>query len=133
MLRFTLRRMFQIVPTVIIVALLIFVIFSVVPGSFAASLFSDGRSAADPKMIAQFNEQFGLDRPLYERFLTYMGDLARFDLGTSFRTRQPVADMINERIWASLQLAIAAMGFALIIGVPLGFIAAMRPGSILDR
>ncbi|MFV0474734.1 MAG: ABC transporter permease [Pikeienuella sp.] len=132
MLRFTIRRVFQIIPTVVVVALLIFVIFSVVPGSFAASLFSDGRVAADPKMIAQLNQQFGLDKPLYERFLTYVGDLARFDLGTSFRTRQPVTDMINERIWASLELAVAAMVFALLIGVPLGFIAAMRPGSVLD-
>lgn len=132
MLRFTIRRVFQIVPTVIVVALMIFVIFSVVPGSFAASLFSDGRTTADPKMIEQLNEQFGLNEPLYERFLTYVSDLASFDLGTSFRTRQPVADMINARIWASLKLAIAAMGFALVIGVPLGFVAAMRPGSILD-
>lgn len=120
------------IPTVIVVALLIFVIFSVVPGSFAASLFSDGRSDVNPKMIEQLNEQFGLNKPLYERFLTYLGDLARFDLGTSFRTRQPVLDMINERIWASLYLATAAMLFALVVGVPLGFMAAMRPGSIFD-
>jgi peptide/nickel transport system permease protein len=132
MLRFTLRRIFQIIPTVVVVALLIFVIFSVVPGSFAASLFSDGRTNSDPQLIARLNEQFGLDKPLHERFLTYMWDLARFDLGTSFRTRLPVIDMINERIWASLELAVAAMLFAVVIGVPLGFLAALRPGSVLD-
>lgn len=132
MLRFTLRRIFQIIPTVVVVSLLIFVIFSVVPGSFAASLFSDGRTNADPQLIARINEQFGLDKPLHERFLTYMWDLARFDLGTSFRTRLPVIDMINERIWASLELAVAAMLFAVVIGVPLGFLAALRPGSVLD-
>lgn len=132
MLRFTLRRLLQIIPTLLVVALMIFVIFSVVPGSFAASLFSDGKVAADPKLIAQLNEQFGLDRPVYERFFTYVWDLAQFDLGTSFRTRQPVIDMINARIWASLELTVAAMLFAVVIGVPLGFLAAMRPGSILD-
>lgn len=132
MLRFTLRRVLQIIPTVIVVALLIFIIFSVVPGTFAASLFADGRRAADPQMIARLNEEFGLNKPLMERFVTYVTDLAQFDLGTSFRTRQPVIDLINDRMWASLQLAIAAMVFALVIGVPLGFLAALKPGSILD-
>lgn len=132
MLRFVLRRVLQIVPTIAVVALLIFVIFSVVPGSFASSLFSDGRTAADPQLMARLNEQFGLDKPVHERFVAYVADLARLDLGTSFRTRRPVLELINERMWASLQLAVAAMVFAIVIAVPLGFLAALRPGSILD-
>jgi ABC-type dipeptide/oligopeptide/nickel transport system permease component len=132
MLRFTIRRLLQTIPTVIAVALLIFVIFSVVPGSFAASLIADGRADADPALLERLNREFGLDKPLYERFWRYLYDLARFDLGTSFRTRQPVADMIDARVWASLRLAIASMLFAAAIGVPLGFIAALRPGSLLD-
>ncbi|RJE89303.1 ABC transporter permease [Paracoccus onubensis] len=132
MLQFTIRRILQVIPTLLVVALLIFVIFSVVPGSFAASLFSDGRTTANPEMIAQLNRELGLDLPLPQRFLNYVMDLAHLDLGTSFRTRQPVLQLINDRMWASLQLAVAAMVFAVVIGVPLGFIAAMRPGSILD-
>lgn len=132
MLRFTLRRLLQAIPTVVAVALLIFVIFSVVPGSFAASLIADGRADADPALLARLTREFGLDRPLYERFARFLYDLARFDLGTSFRTRQPVIDLIDARIWASLKLAIAAMLFAAVIGVPLGFVAALRPGSLLD-
>ena len=132
MLRFTLRRILQVIPTVVVVALLIFVIFSVVPGTFAASLFADGKHAADPQMMARLNEEFGLSKPLAERFWTYVTDLAQFDLGTSFRTRQPVIDLIGDRMGASLQLAIAAMLFALVVGVPLGFLAALRPGSVLD-
>lgn len=132
MLRFALRRILQMIPTIIVVALLIFVIFSVVPGSFATSLFSDGRSNADPQLIARLNAEFGLDKPVLERFFTYLADLAQFDLGTSFRTRLPVMQMINERIWASLELAVAAMLFATVIGVPLGFLAALRPGSVFD-
>ena len=132
MLRFTIRRLLQTIPTVIAVALLIFVIFSVVPGSFAASLIADGRADADPALLARLTREFGLDKPLYERFWIFLYDLAHFNLGTSFRTRQPVIDLIDARIWASLKLAIAAMGFAAIIGVPLGFVAALRPGSLLD-
>lgn len=132
MLGFTIRRLLQTIPTIIAVALLIFVIFSVVPGSFAASLIADGRADADPALLERLNREFGLDKPLYERFGRYLYDLARLDLGTSFRTRQPVADMIDARVWASLKLAIASMLFAAAIGVPLGFIAALRPGSVLD-
>lgn len=94
MLHFTLRRLFQVIPTIVVVSLLIFIIFSVVPGTFAASLFADGKSAADPQLIARLNEEFGLNKPLAERFVTYVTDLARFDLGDSFRTRQPVIDLI---------------------------------------
>ena len=114
------------------VALLIFVIFSVVPGTFASSLFSDGKTAADPQLMARLSEQFGLDKPVHERFVTYVSDLARLDLGTSFRTRRPVLELINERMGASLRLAVASMIFAIVIAVPLGFLAALRPGSILD-
>ncbi|MCK9552016.1 ABC transporter permease [Aquamicrobium sp.] len=132
MLRFTIRRVLQIIPTIVVVALLIFVIFSVVPGSFATSLLSDGKTTPDPQLMARLNEQLGLDKPVHQRFITYVGDLAQLDLGTSFRTRRPVLELINERIWASLQLAVAAMIFAVVVAVPLGFLAALRPGSILD-
>lgn len=132
MLRFTIRRLLQVIPTILAVAILIFVIFSVIPGSFASSLMADGKTASDPEMIARLNAEFGLDKPVYQRFGEYIGGLAKFDLGTSFRTREPVLSMINARIWASLVLAAAAMGFAMVIGIPLGFIAALRPGSILD-
>lgn len=120
------------IPTIIAVALLIFIIFSVVPGSFASSLIADGRNANDPAYVEQLNREFGLDKPMYMRFFSYIGDLAQFDLGTSFRTRQPVWDVISDRIGASLLLAAAAMVFAVVIGVPLGFLAALKPGSILD-
>ncbi len=132
MIRFTLRRLLQMIPTIIAVALLIFIIFSVVPGSFASSLIADGRSANDPAYVEQLNREFGLDKPMYMRFFSYIGDLAQFDLGTSFRTRLPVWDVISDRIGASLLLAAAVMVFAVVIGVPLGFLAALKPGSILD-
>ena len=132
MLRFTIRRLLQVIPTLLAVALLIFVIFSVNTGSFASSPMADGRTNADPEMIARLNAEFGLDKPMHVRFFDYVSGLMRLDLGDSFRTREPVADVINARIWASLKLSIAAMVFAMVIGIPLGFIAALRPGSLLD-
>ncbi|MBN7776568.1 ABC transporter permease [Nitratireductor aquimarinus] len=132
MLRFVLRRILQMIPTIIAVSLLIFVIFSVVPGSIASSMIADGRGTNDPRMVEKINEEFGLDKPLYVRFGEYMLNLAQFDLGTSFRTRQPVAEMIGERLFPTLKLAFAAMIIAIVLGLPLGFVAALKPGSLLD-
>jgi len=131
MLRFTIRRILQMIPTILAVALLVFVIFSIIPGSFASSLMSDGRGGADADMIARINAELGLDQPVHVRLFTYISGLLQFDLGTSFRFREPVTEVIGARIWASLKLSIAAMVFAIVIGVPLGFIAALLPGSIL--
>lgn len=132
MLRFALRRLLQMIPTIVAVSLLIFVIFSIVPGSIASSMIADGRGANDPKLVEKMKQEFGLDQPVHVRFGEYVWKLAQFDLGSSFRTRQPVASMINERMWATLKLAFAAMLVAVVVGVPLGFIAALRPGSLLD-
>jgi glutathione transport system permease protein len=78
------------------------------------------------------NKEFGLNDPVYVRFGKYVAQLASFDLGTSFRTRQPVTRVLADRMWPTAQLAFASMLFAIFIGVPLGFIAALRPGSWID-
>ena len=110
--RFTIRRILQMISTILAVALLIFVIFSVIPGSFASSLMSDGRGGADAEMLVRINAEFGLDKPVHLRFFEYVVGLFQLDLGTSFRFRQPVTEVIGDRIWASQQLSIAAMVFA---------------------
>ena len=74
----------------------------------------------------------GLDDPLPTRFAKYVAHTAMGDLGTSFRTREPVTKLVGNRLWPSLKLVFAAMAFAIVIGVPLGFIAALKPGSVVD-
>lgn len=125
-----LRRLANAIPTIAAVALLIFTLFSVIPGSFASS-GDDGRML-DPQVMERMRRELGLDAPVHERFATYIGKLAVGDLGTSFRTREPVAKLIGARLWPSLKLTMAAMLFAIAIGVPLGFVAALRPGSLVD-
>ena len=132
MARYALRRILQMIPTILAVALLVFIIVSVVPGNFATSMTGGGRRALSPELVAQINAQFGLDKPLPVRFWDYLVRLAQFDLGVSFRTREPVIDLIAARIGPSIELAAAAMGLAAVVGIPLGFLAAMRPGSLLD-
>lgn len=128
MLSFLLRRLLQTIPTVLAVVLLVFVLFSVVPGSIVSSMSDD----SDPQVELRMKKQLGLDDPVYVRFGAYIAKLATGDFGTSFRTREPVTIMIAKRAWPTLQLIFAAMAFAILIGVPLGFVAALRPGGIVD-
>lgn len=128
MLAFLFRRLLQAIPTALAVVALVFVLFSVVPGSIVSSMSDD----SDPQVELRMKTQLGLDQPVYVRFGTYIAGLAAGDLGTSFRTREPVTTMIAKRLWPTLQLVFAAMAFSVVIGVPLGFIAALRPGGIVD-
>jgi peptide/nickel transport system permease protein len=132
MLSFLLRRVLQTVPIVLAVAFLIFVLFSVIPGTFASSLSDDGRSVMDPAVVERMTKELGLNDPVAVRFGRYVLQLAQLDLGTSFRTRQPVTQVLAERMGPTLQLCLAAMVFAIVIGVPLGFVAALKPGGFID-
>lgn len=132
MLSFVLRRILQTVPTVLAVVLVVFVLFSVVPGSIVSSMSDDGRGPTDPAVVERMKKQLGLDDPVHVRFGKYIARLATGDFGTSFRTREPVGTMIAKRMWPTLQLVFAAMMFAIAVGVPLGFVAALRPGGIVD-
>ena len=132
MLGFVLRRAWQSVPVILGVALVIFVLFSVIPGTFASSLGDDGRNVVDAETKARIDAALGLNDPVPIRFARYVGNLATLNLGTSFRTRQPVSQVLAERLWPTMKLAGAAMLFAIVIGLPLGFAAALRPGSLID-
>jgi glutathione transport system permease protein len=132
MLSFIVRRLLQTIPIILAVAALIFVMFSVIPGTFASSMGDDGRGMLDAQVMERMNKEFGLTDPVYVRFGKYVWQLAQFDLGTSFRTRQPVSSVLASRMWPTLQLSFAAMIFSIAIGVPLGFIAALKPGSLID-
>ncbi|GLR84971.1 ABC transporter permease [Bradyrhizobium iriomotense] len=128
MLSFLIRRLLQTIPTVLAVVLLVFVLFSVVPGSIVSTMSDD----ADPQVELRLKKQLGLDDPVYVRFGNYIAQLATGDFGTSFRTREPVTTMIAKRAWPTLQLILTAMAFSVVLGVPLGFVAALRPGGLID-
>jgi peptide/nickel transport system permease protein len=132
MLLVLVRRLGNVFPTLLAVIALVFLLFSVLPGSFISGMNEDGRSVIDPAVMERMRKEMGLDDPLHERFIKYVGKLATGDLGTSFRTREPVTKLIGGRVWPSLKLVIAAMAFAICVGVTLGFLAALRPGSMID-
>ena len=125
------RRLANVVPTVLAVIALVFLLFSVLPGSFISGMSEEGRTI-DPAVMERMRKEMGLDEPITVRFAKYIAHTATGDLGVSFRTREPVTQLIGVRVWPSLKLIFAAMTFAIAVGVTLGFFAALKPGSLLD-
>ena len=132
MFAYTLRRLLQFIPTILGVTLIVFLLLNVLPGNAALTALGEGDRGLDPKYVQAMKELWGLDKPLHERYLDYMGKLAQGDLGKSFLRRDPVNHLVVERIGPSLRLAVAAMLIALGLGIPLGFFSALRQGSWLD-
>ena len=95
------RRLGNVIPTLLAVVALVFLLFSVLPGSFISGMNEDGRSVIDPAVMERMRKEMGLDDPLLERFAKYVSNIAVGDLGTSFRTREPVTKMLSGRIWPS--------------------------------
>lgn len=121
--RFIARRVLAVVPVALAVIAATFAMIHLVPGDPVVVIMGVD---ADPQRIAEAREALGLDRALPVQFFDYLGDVVRGDLGTSFFTRQPVSELVLEKLPQTLQLAVAGIGMALLISTPLGVIAATR-------
>jgi peptide/nickel transport system permease protein len=131
MLRFTVRRLFQLIPILIGVSILVFIWIRLLPGSPAQALLGE---RATPQSIAQLRHQYGLDQPLYVQYWRYLVEtVGHLNLGTSIKTFRPVTEELQLRFPATVELALAAMIFAVGFGIPLGFLAAKRYGSAFDH
>lgn len=129
MLRYLVRRLLLTIPVLLGVATLVFSLIHLVPGDPAQAMLGDG---ASPQDVADLRVSLGLDRPLLDQYVTFLRHAVTGDLGTSFRTGQPVTMMIVERLPATAELAIAAMMVAIVIAIPLGVIAAVWRGTVVD-
>jgi peptide/nickel transport system permease protein len=130
MLRFVVRRLLLLVPILLGLSILLFLWIRALPGGPAESLLGE---RATPEAIEQIERVYGLDRPIHEQYLKYMENLLQGDLGTSISSRRAVTEEIGRRFPATIELALAAMVFAILLGVPLGFFAAKRYGSVFDH
>ncbi len=130
MLRFVARRLLLLVPILLGLSILLFLWIRALPGGPAESLLGE---RATPEAIEQIERIYGLDQPIYVQYLRYLQKLVSGDLGTSIASRRPVTEEIGRRFPATIELAIAAMIFAVAFGVPLGFFAAKRYGSAMDH
>ncbi len=113
------------------IAALNFGIVHLAPGDVADVLAGES-GAASPEFIADLRARFGLDKPLWMQFLIYMGQIAHFDLGYSFRFSRPVADLVIERLPATLMLMMPTLFLAFVAGSALGVAAARRAGKWSD-
>jgi peptide/nickel transport system permease protein len=130
LLRFVVRRLLLLVPILIGLSLLVFLWIRALPGSPAESLLGE---RATEESVAQIRDQYGLDDPFYAQYWRYLQTILDGDLGTSISSRRPITEEIRERFPATVELAFAAMLFATLIGIPLGFLAAKRHGSATDH
>jgi peptide/nickel transport system permease protein len=128
-----LRRIGTSLLLVWIVASIVFLAIRMVPGDPAELLLSQGGSAPDPATVAQLHEQLGLDRPLLVQYLDSMRGLVHGDLGQSLQDNSPVAAEVFRRLPRTLELIVVAALIAIVTGVPLGLVAALRPGGVVDR
>jgi peptide/nickel transport system permease protein len=123
-------RLVAAVPQLLIVSILLFLITYLMPGSPAASILG---SSATPEAIQSLESRLGLDRPFLERLGDYLDGVVRGDFGESLAGGRPVSDLIVERLPATLSLVLGGVLVALTIGVVSGLLAALKPGSVLDR
>lgn len=129
MLNYLIKRLFSTVPVLIGISLLLFFMLRMLPGDPAQVLAGQ---MATPEEIENIRHQLGFDRPIYEQYAVYMGQLVRFDLGRSARTQNPVIMEIWARLPNTMLLAVVAIGLACLIGIPAGIISAVRPYSWID-
>ena len=130
-MRYALHRLLFTIPVLFGVSFLTFLMLHLVPGDPVAAMFV-GQGGTSQAAMEQTREQLGLNDPLPVQYLNYMKGLARGDLGTSIRTKQPVSDMIRNNLPATIKLTVASMALAIVFGIALGVIAAIRRGSIVD-
>lgn len=129
MLRFAIRRILMAVPTLLIMAVSVFVLIRLIPGDPASLMLGD---LADPASLADLQQRLGLDRSLPVQFGIWFGNIFRGDLGTSITSGQPVLPLVVDRFWISAKIVLLAVLIAAIISVPAGMIAAWRQNSSLD-
>ncbi|HVM26307.1 MAG TPA: ABC transporter permease [Mycobacteriales bacterium] len=128
--RFVLRRTTQAVVVLFGVSLIVFALVQLVPGDPVRVSLG---TRFDPETYAALRERSGLDRPLLQQYLSYVGGALTGDLGVSFRTGQPVTTTLTDRLPATLSLAGCSLLVALLVAVPLGIVSALRSGSLSDH
>ncbi|AQU80884.1 MULTISPECIES: nickel ABC transporter permease [Planococcus] len=129
MLMFILRRLFQTIPVIFGVTIVVFIIMQLVPGDPAVLLAGEG---ATQETIQALRTQLGLNQPLYAQYIDYVTNIFRGDLGTSLKNNQPVLDEIMLRLPITLELAIFSTIITIVLGMAAGIISAVKPYSIID-
>lgn len=129
-LKFALGRLLQLIPVLLGITLIAFLLLRVLPGDPATLILGNRGTAED---IARLTAQLGLDRPLWQQYLSFLGDMLRGSFGQSIAYRTAVGPLIMERLWATLALVGLSTLLALAMTIPLALIAALRRNGVVDH
>jgi peptide/nickel transport system permease protein len=129
MTRYIIRRLLYSIPVLLGIVLLVFILARVIPGDPCTATYGE---KATPELCAQFEVRYGLDKPLWEQFLIYLGSILQGDLGSSIRYGRPVTDILVERLPMTVELTMLALLFATVGGVTLGVLSAIKRNSPAD-
>jgi peptide/nickel transport system permease protein len=132
MAKYIVKRLLLMIPTLLGVAVLIFFLMRVVPGDIVEMRFAGESAFAQKENLDKERARLGLDRPLWEQFVTWMLGIVRLDFGTSMWTGSPIIEEIKLRAALSFQLAVMATVIAVVLAIPLGVIAALKQDTWVD-
>lgn len=126
-----LERLLQLIPVLLGISVIVFSMMALTPGDPVDVMLGD--SLATPEQRAAMRRDMGLDGPLLDRFVAFVSNAMQGEFGTSFHHRRPVADVILERVPATIELTLVSMLLALTVGIPLGVLAAVKRDTWFDR
>ncbi|GAA3387046.1 ABC transporter permease [Cryptosporangium minutisporangium] len=130
MLRYVVRRLIGVIPTLFVLSFLLYAWLRSLPGGPASALLGD---KATPEKIAALNQTLGLDDPIWVQYGKFIGRVFTGDFGASLASSRPVADELADALPATIELAFAALLFAIVLGIPLGYLSAKRRGGFFDN
>lgn len=132
MIRYVTERVLLLIPTLLAILLGVFLMLHAAPGDPVEALVDIQTELIPKEQLERIRKDLGLDRPLHEQYLRYVGRVIRGDLGTSFRTRLPIAEDLRLNFMSTVHLALAGLGVAVAIGLPAGIISAVKRNTPVD-
>ncbi len=131
MLIYTINRIIQLIPVLLILSIIVFSFVHFLPGDVIDVLAGE-EDIDDPEVRAALEKEFGLDKPIYIQYLVWLGRVVRGDFGKSLVTRRPISTELFERIPATIYLALVSIGLAMVISIPLGTLASVKRNTFVD-
>lgn len=132
MVRYLVQRIIAFIPTLLGVSILVFLAIRAVPGDQITAMLGTEAGMLTEDQRASLEEYFGLDKPIGEQYVSWLGNALRGNLGFSVRHGQPVTQLILERFPVTIELALLSVFIALIIGLPIGILSAIQHNSVID-
>jgi peptide/nickel transport system permease protein len=128
---YTINRLIQLIPVLLIVSILVFSFVHFLPGDVIDVLAGE-ENIEDPEVRAALEKEFGLDKPIYIQYFVWLGRVVQGNFGKSLVTRRPIALELFERIPATVYLALVSIGLAMVISIPLGTLASVKRNTLVD-